>query len=255
MPYALRRVLLVLLLCLAGAVCRAGELTIAAAADLQDPLQEAAASFRAAHPGERVELVFGSSGKLQAQIRNGAPFDLFFSADVAYADALYAQGLAAAPPRLYALGRLVLWSLDQQLARLPLKALPGASALRKLAIANPAHAPYGQRAQEALTHEGVWPALQPKLVLGENIAQTAQFVDSGAAEAGIVALSLAMSPALAGKGAWVLIPAEWHAPLQQAYIVTARAKANPLAAAFDQHMRSAATRAIMKRYGFAPPNE
>src|SRR6266571_239258 len=109
---ALRRALLALLLGLAGGVCRGGELTIAAAADLQDALQQVAASFRAAHPGERVELVFGSSGKLQAQIRNGAPFDLFFSADVAYADALHAQGLAAAPPRLYALGRLVLWSLD-----------------------------------------------------------------------------------------------------------------------------------------------
>jgi len=234
-------------------MCRAGELTIAAAADLQEALREIAAPFRAAHPSDTLNLVFGSSGKLQAQIRNGAPFDLFFSADVAYAQALHAQGLAASPPRMYALGRLVLWSVDPRFARLPLKALPGASALHKLAIANPAHAPYGQRAQEALMHEGVWPALQPKLVFGENIAQTLQFVDSGAADAGIVALSQVMSPALAGKGAWVLIPAEWHAPLQQAYIVTARAKGNPLAAAFAEHMQSAATRAVMKRYGFESP--
>jgi molybdate transport system substrate-binding protein len=242
-------------LAVSAACAHAGELTIAAAADLQVALQEVAASFRAAHPSDKVDLVFGSSGKFHTQIRNGAPFDLFFSADVAYPRELGEQGLAASPPRLYAVGRIVLWSLKPELAKLPLNALPASPALRKLAIANPEHAPYGRRAQEALAHAGVWDALAPKLVLGENIAHTAQFVDSGAADAGIVALSLVMSPTLANKGAWTLIPAQWHAPLEQAFIVTARAKNNPLAAAFAQHMESPATRAIMKRYGFALPGE
>jgi len=230
--------------------CRAGEITIAAAADLQSALQEAAATFRAAHPADKVDLVFGASGKLAAQLRNGAPFDLFFSADIAYPRQLHEQGIAASAPKLYAVGHLVLWSPKPELAKLPLKDLPNSPMLRKLAIANPEHAPYGKRAKEALAHEGVWDAMAPKLVLGENIAQTAQFVDSGAADAGLVALSLVLSPALAGKGAWTPIPAEWHAPLEQAFIVTARAKANPLAAAFAAHMEAPATRAIMKRYGF-----
>jgi len=254
MPRVLRR--LALLLGIVAALnCRAGEITIAAAADLQSALQEVAASFRAAHPSDKVELVFGASGKLAAQLRNGAPFDLFFSADLAYPRQLHEQGIAASAPKLYAVGHLVLWSLKPELARLPLKELPNSPLLRKLAIANPEHAPYGRRAKEALAHEGVWDAMAPKLVLGENIAHTAQFVDSGAADAGIVALSLVMSPALADKGAWTPIPADWHAPLEQGFIVTMRAKSNPLAAAFATHMDAPATRAVMKRYGFALAHE
>ena len=254
MPRVLRR--LALLLGIVAALnCRAGEITIAAAADLQSALQEVAASFRASHPSDKVELVFGASGKLAAQLRNGAPFDLFFSADLAYPRQLHEQGIAASAPKLYAVGHLVLWSLKPELARLPLKELPNSPLLRKLAIANPEHAPYGRRAKEALAHEGVWDAMAPKLVLGENIAHTAQFVDSGAADAGIVALSLVMSPALADKGAWTPIPADWHAPLEQGFIVTMRAKSNPLAAAFATHMDAPATRAVMKRYGFALAHE
>jgi molybdate transport system substrate-binding protein len=249
------RVLRGLLLLLVAAGCRAGEITVAAAADLQSALQEVTASFRAAHPADKVDLVFGASGKLAAQVRNGAPFDLFFSADIAYPRQLHEQGLAAGAPKLYAVGHLVLWSLKPELGKLPLKALPGSPLLRKLAIANPEHAPYGKRAKEALVHEGVWEALAPKLVLGENIAHTAQFVDSGAADAGIVALSLVLSPALAGKGAWTPIPEQWHAPLEQGFIVTSRAKDNPLAAAFAAHVESSAARAVFKRYGFALPNE
>ncbi|HEV8314766.1 MAG TPA: molybdate ABC transporter substrate-binding protein [Burkholderiaceae bacterium] len=249
MPRLLRS--LALLLGLVAALhSRAGEITVAAAADLQSALQEVAASFRAAHPADKVELVFGASGKLAAQLRNGAPFDLFFSADIAYPRQLQAQGIAASAPKLYAVGHLVLWSLKPELARLPLKELPNSPLLRKLAIANPEHSPYGRSAKEALGHEGVWDAMAPKLVLGENIAHAAQFVDSGAADAGIVALSLVLSPALAGKGAWTPIPADWHAPMEQGFIVTKRAKSNPLAASFSAHMDAPATRQIMKRYGF-----
>lgn len=234
---------------------RAGELTIAAAADLKYAMAEIADAFRASHPGDKVEVVYGSSGKFHTQVQNGAPFDLFFSADIAYPKELEKMGLAASVTKPYAFGRIVLWSPKPELAKLPLKSLPSSPAIRKFAIANPDHAPYGRRAQEALEHEGAWEAMKPKLVLGENIAHTAQFVDSGAAEAGIVALSLVKSPSLAGKGAWTLIPAEWHQPLEQGYVVTARAKNNPLAKAFAQYMEQPAARAVMRRYGFVLPGE
>ncbi|OIP19546.1 MAG: molybdate ABC transporter substrate-binding protein [Betaproteobacteria bacterium CG2_30_59_46] len=233
----------------------AGELTIAAAADLKYALEEMGGAFRAEHPNDKMDIIFGSSGKFHTQIQNGAPFDLFFSADIAYPRELRDKGLAATPPKLYAIGRIVLWSLKPELAKLPLKSLPTSPAIRKFAIANPDHAPYGRRAQEALQHEGVWDAMKPKLVLGENIAHTSQYVDSGAAEAGIVALSLVKGPALTGKGAWTLIPSEWHAPLEQAYVITARARDNPLAAAFANYMETPAARAVMRRYGFVLPGE
>lgn len=232
-----------------------GELTIAAAADLKYALEEIVGAFRAGYPGAKVVVIFGSSGKFHAQIQNGAPFDLFFSADIAYPRELQDKGLAATPPKLYAIGRIVLWSLKPELAKLPLKSLPASPAIRKFAIANPDHAPYGRRAQEALQHEGAWEAMKPKLVMGENIAHASQYVDSGAAEAGIIALSLVKGPVLASKGGWTLIPDEWHAPLEQAYVTTARAKGNPLAAAFAAYMETPAARAVMRRYGFALPGE
>lgn len=243
------------LLLFASAHAAAGSVRIAAAADLKYALTEITDAFRAQHPADTVEVIFGSSGKFHTQLRNGAPFDLFFSADIAYPKELREQGLAATEPKLYAIGRIVLWSLNPALAQVPLRALPARPELRKFAIANPDHAPYGQRAQEALMHEGVWEALASKLVRGENIAHAAQFVDSGAAEAGIVALSLVKSPALENKGAWSLIPADWHAPLEQAYVITARAKDNPLAAEFARYMEAPAARAIMRRYGFVLPGE
>lgn len=255
LPALRRRLAACVAAVLASTAALGADLTVAAASDLRFALDEIAAPFRAAHPGRSVEIVYGSSGKLSTQIRHGAPYDLFLSADAAYPRALHADGLSAGPVRLYAVGRLVLWSRDAALGRTALQDLPAQAGLRKFAIANPRHAPYGQRAAEALQHAGVWAALQPRLVLGENIAQTAQFVDSGAADAGLVALSLVLAPALAGRGAWTLVPAEWHAPLQQAYVITARAGTNALAAAFASHLESAGARALMQRYGFTRPGE
>lgn len=244
---------LVLVLALASAVASAGTLTIAAASDLQFAMQEVVTGFRAAHPEDTVELIYGSSGKFAAQIANGAPFDLFFSADIAYPQALEKEGLSSGPAKPYALGRIVLWSIKPELGRLSLKELPTA-AIRKFAIANPDHAPYGKRAQEALDHAGVWMAMAPKLVRGENIAQTAQFIDSGAADAGIVALSLVLAPGLKDRGAWTLIPDAWHEPLEQGYVITRRAKDNPLATAFADWISSAAAHEVMRRYGFVLPD-
>lgn len=236
------------------APARAESLTIAAAADLKFALTDVVEQFKTNRPADKIEVIYGSSGKFFTQIINGAPFDMYFSADIDYPRKLLQQGLAAGAVRPYAFGRIVLWSLDPAMAKTPLKDLPG-TAIRKFAIANPRHAPYGLRAQEALEHEGAWHALQPKLVRGENIAHTAQFVDSGVAEAGIVALSLVLSPPLKDKGTWTLIPAEWHEPLEQGYVITRRAASNPLAATFAAHMGSESARAILRRHGFVLPDD
>lgn len=247
------------LLLLAGVLglvlpAQADKLTIAAAADLKFAMAEVVQAYRASRPGSQIEVIYGSSGKFYTQIKNGAPFDLYFSADIQYPKNLERDGLAAGPTQLYAIGRIVLWSLRPELARTPLKELPHAP-IRKFAIANPQHAPYGLRAKEALEHQGVWAALQPRLVMGENIAHTAQFVDSGAADAGIIALALVLSPTMKDKGAWTLIPAEWHEPLEQGYVITRRAAGNPLAHDFARFVTTEPARAILRRYGFVLPGE
>ena len=231
----------------------AAELRIAAASDLKYALAEIAERFRAEHPDARIDVIYGSSGKFATQIRNGAPFDLYFSADIAYPRSLHEDGYTGGPPRPYAVGRVVLWATQSGLEGVSLAELPEQEQIRKFAIANPRHAPYGQRGREALEHAGVWAQMQPRLVMGENIAQTAQFVDSGAAQAGIVALSLVKSPPLRDKGSWSLIPADWHQPLDQGYVVTARGADNPLARAFAEYMAGESARAVMRRYGFALP--
>jgi molybdate transport system substrate-binding protein len=235
-------------------LAHAETLIIAAASDLKYAMAEVIKPFRSQYPNDKIEVIYGSSGKFSTQIANGAPFDLFFSADIRYPRQLEQRGLTAGPARPYAIGRIALWSLKPELAKTPLRELPK-TALRKFAIANPQHAPYGVRAQQAMQHAGIWQAMQPKLVMGENIAHAAQFIDAGAADAGIVALALVLSPELQGKGAWQLIPAEWHEPLEQGYVTTRRAANNALAKAFTEHMRSEPARAIMRRYGFVLPAE
>ncbi len=244
---------LVLLIGLAAAIvapAAGADLRIAAASDLRYALDELLPGFRAAHPGRRIEVIYGASGKLATQIRHGAPFDVFLSADIAFPRALVDDGFAAGPVRRYGVGRLVLWSRDAALAATPLAELPRAAGLRPVARATPRHAPYGQRAAEALRHAGAWEPLQGRLVLGDNIAQAAQFVDSGAADAGLIALSIVLAPGLAGRGHWALIPAGWHAPLEQGHVITAHGAGKALAAAFVAHLDTPAAQALMRRYGF-----
>ena len=238
-------------LALASAHAQPATLTIAAASDLRFALDELLLSFRATRPGVRVDVVYGSSGKLSTQVRNGAPFDIFFSADRAYAQELEVAGFTAGAPKLYATGRLVAWSADAVLGRLSLDDLVRHPSVKRFAIANPDHAPYGQRAVEVLRNRGLYDAVAPRLVLGDNINQAAQFVQTGAAQAGIVAYSLVLSPALAGQGAWTLLPQAWHTPLEQAFVVTKRAAALPLAADFVRHLDLPASQALLQRYGFA----
>lgn len=231
-----------------------GNLTIAAASDLRFALDEALLPFRAAQRGATIDVVYGASGKLATQLRNGAPFDVFMSADIDFARELHDAGLTLAPPRVYAIGRLAAWSADADLGRLALPALVRDARVKRFAIANPEHAPYGQRAMQALRSQGLEADAKPKLVLGDNVSQAAAFIDSGAAQAGLIAHSLVLSPALTGKGAWTLIPQPWHAPLEQAFVVSRRAADNPLAAALVRHLDAQPTRELLQRHGFAQPD-
>ena len=245
------------LLVAAGTTPRLGTaqapLTIAAASDLRYALDEVLGAFRAAQAGAPVKVVYGASGKLATQIRNGAPFDVFLSADLAFVQALHADGHTATAPQVYAIGRLAAWSTDVALGGLALDALVRDPRVRRFAIANPEHAPYGRRAIEALRHVGVEAIARPKLVFGDNVAQAATFIDSGAAQAGLIAHSLLRSPALAGKGASTLVPEAWHSRLEQALVITRRAAGNETARAFVRHLETPAARDLLSRHGFSLP--
>jgi molybdate transport system substrate-binding protein len=214
-------------------------------------MAEIVALYEKRHPGEKVEIILGSSGKFYHQIVNGAPFDLYFSADSEYPQQLTQQRLASTI-HPYAVGRIVLWSTKMDASRMTLGDLahPG---IRKIAIANPKHAPYGKRAQEALEKTGQWDRVRDKLVFGENISQTAQFVDSGAVDVGIIALSLAIAPTLKNKGSHALIPDHLHAPLEQGFVILKRAEHNPSARSFADFVSGREARAVMRAYGFVLP--
>lgn len=244
---------LVLLLAPARAAQRGP--VIAAAADLNVALTEIAGQFRRT-TGQPVDLVFGSSGTLTRQIQDGAPFELFMSADEAFVATLAAAGLTRGPGTLYGVGRIVLFApsgspLDPRQGLAGLGRLLAAGTVRRFAIANPAHAPYGRAAEAALRHQGLWDILQPHLVLGENVAQAAQFATTGNAAGGIIAYSLALAPNLQGRGTYALIPETAHAPLRQRMVLTSRA--GPVAARFYDFMQSPPARAILERYGFGLP--
>lgn len=248
----IRLLLFTLCVLMGTGAAHATRFTIAAASDLRFALDEIVALYRQSHPTHHVEVIYGSSGKMTTQIINGAPFDIFFSADIVFPHRLRAAGHAATEPAVYAIGRIVIWSTTLDASRLTLADLAGDPRIRRIAIAQPAHAPYGQRAQEALQAAGVWEAVQGRLVFGENIAHTAQMVESGAAEVGIIALSLARFPELAKHGHY-LIDDALHEPLTQGYIVTSRGarKAGPMD--FAAFMETDVAHAIMTRYGFVMP--
>lgn len=239
---------------LSAGVAQAGKITVAAAADLKFAMDEIVATFKKSNAGEDVEVIYGSSGKFHTQIQEGAPYDLYFSADIGFPRELVKKGLAASEVKPYAFGRIVLWSATLDAAKMNLTSLAD-SKIARIAIANPKHAPYGKRAEEALRAAGVWEKVEPKLVYGENIAATAQFVQTGNAQIGVIALSLALNPELANKGGYWLIPDSLHEPLEQGFIITKRAESNPLAKRFADYMGSMPARAVMTRYGFVLPGE
>ncbi len=226
-------------------------LTVFAAADLAFAFKEIIPRFERAL-GAKVSLVLGSSGTLATQIEHGAPADVFFSADQAFVGRLAARGAVIAETRtLYAEGRIVLATAKGFGPRLTDLRQLRDRRIRHVAIANPTHAPYGKAAEEALRAVGVWDAVKPKLVYGENIRHALQFIQTGAAEAGIVALSVADVPEVE----WMLIDASLHTPLHQAAVVVRRTSRPELGLAFVQFVSGPEARPIMKRYGFRLPGE
>lgn len=232
----------------------AEKITIAAAADLKFAMDEIVSVYKQSNAAAEIEVIYGSSGKFNTQMQQGAPFDLFFSADIAFPRELAKNGLAASEVKPYAVGRIVLWSTSMDASKMTLESLTDPK-ITHIAIANPQHAPYGKRAEEALRVSGLWGKIESKLVYGENISNTAQFVQTGNAEVGIIALSLAVNPALSAKGGYYLIPDKLHAPLEQGFIITKRAADNALAKRFAEYMSSKPARAVMTKYGFVLPAE
>lgn len=226
-------------------------LTVFAAADLVFAFEELVPRFERDR-GVRVTLVLGSSGNLANQIEHGAPADVFFSADEAFVDRLVSRRVLLAETRtLYAQGRIVLATARSAGPPLTRLADLRQARIRRVAIANPAHAPYGRAAEQALRAAGVWAALQPKLVVGDNVRHALQYVQTGAAEAGIVALSIAQVPEVA----WVPIDAHLHEPLNQAAAVVARSPRPDLARAVLRFVDGPEGRPVMARFGFRLPGE
>ncbi len=237
-------------------VSAAQEIKVAAAADLQFALKDIAARFEK-ESGKTVTLTFGSSGNFFAQLQNGAPFDVFFSANLDYPKKLETAGLVEPGTYYeYGTGRIVIWVPNDS----KLDVSSGLRGLlkpdiKKIAIANPQHAPYGQAAVSALKEEGVYDKVSEKFVLGENISQTASFVVSGAADVGIVALSLALGPNMKNKGRFVEVPAADYPPIQQACVVLKSSSAKAASREFVQFMQRPQTRELLRSYGFGVPGQ
>jgi molybdate transport system substrate-binding protein len=231
---------------------------VAAAADLKYAFDDLKQAFENSHPDIHVEVTYGSSGNFFAQLENRAPFDLFFSADVDYPRRLAARGLAAPDSEFtYAIGHLVVWvprtsSLD--LATVGIKALLDPS-VRKIAIANPRFAPYGRAAEAALRSLGVYDQIHDRLVLGDNVGQTAQFIQTGAADIGLISLAQASSPALRDEGRFWEVPQDAYPRLEQGAIILSWATDRDAAESLRAFVTGADGTAILKRYGFAVPGE
>lgn len=233
-------------------IAQGEELIIAAASDLNFAFKNLVGEFEK-KTGVHVKLSLGSSGNFFSQIQNGAPFDLYFSADIRYPRKLEDAGYAVSGSLYrYAVGRIVVWvPLRSSLAveKVGMEALLDAS-MKKIAIANPKHAPYGRAAVAAMEHFKVYDRAKDKLVLGENISQAAQFVESGACDIGIVALSLALAPSMKSAGKYWEIPIEAHPPLEQGAVILKSSKNQEAAKRFLEFLKGSQGQEIMQRYGF-----
>jgi len=223
-----------------------GELTVAAASDLTPVFEELGREFESATK-TKVVFVFGSTGMLTRQIENGAPFDLFASANVSYIDQLEQKGLIIPDSKtVYARGRITLWTANESPVRFQDITDLARPEIQRIAIANPDHAPYGLAAKQALQSAGVWDRVQPKLVYGDNIRQTLQYAQTGNVDVAIAALSLSIP----SNGRWTLIPEELHQPIDQTLAIMKSTKNEPAARAFITFLSSPQGKAIMKKYGF-----
>jgi molybdate transport system substrate-binding protein len=244
------------LACLLAASLRAEPIAVAAAADLRFALDELAAEFHINHPAINLQITYGSSGNFYTQLQNQAPFDLYFSADVAYPRKLAAAGLALdTNVFLYAVGRIVVWvpkASPVEVEKLGIQSLLAPS-VQKIAVANPQHAPYGVAAVAALKSLKVYEPTEPKLVFGENVAQTTQFVQSGAADIGVIALSLAIAPQMQGAGRYWEIPLDAYPKMEQGGVILKWTKEAESARTFRDFVLGRHGRDVLKRYGFYLP--
>jgi molybdate transport system substrate-binding protein len=226
---------------------------VAAAADLRYAFDDMSATFRTKHPDISVQVTYGASGNFFAQISSDAPFDLFLSADIDYPRKLIEQGRGVKDSEfIYAIGHLVVWAPNASkldLDRLGIRTVADES-VRKIAIANPRHAPYGRAAEEALKRAGLFDQVKERLVLGENVAQAAQFVESGAADVGLIALSLALAPTMRYRGRYYELPLDDYPRLEQGGVILTGAKDMDAARALRDFLMSAEGRAVLAKYGF-----
>ncbi len=224
-------------------------MNIAAAADLRFAMDSIVSVFKQSNAGAVINITYGSSGQFTQQIENGAPFDLFFSANTSYPQQLKAKGHVEGDDIIYGKGQIVVWSKKLDPNKAKINSLLDAS-VTKISIANPEHAPYGKRAQESLVHYGLYNKIKDKLVVGENIAQAAQYITSGAADIGIIALSLARSPNMQDQGGkyWV-IPDNTHQPLVQGFVMLTHAGENNTAKQFATFFSSVKAKKILEHFG------
>ncbi len=241
-------------LCLSSATVSAGDLYVAAASDLVYCLKDINDAFNVANPGTNVIVSAGSSGRFYSQVQNGAPFEVYLSADMRYPRKLADEGHADKKTLFqYAVGRVVLWAVDPKIDVSKGMQILIDPAVRHVSLANPEHAPYGVAGQAAMQKAGVYSAVAPKLVTAENVSQAAQYVLAGSVEVGIVAMSLVKSPALEGKGKYWTIPADQHSVIEQGAVVTKKGMSNPMAGRYMSFLSTPEARAIFDRYGFLLP--
>lgn len=248
--------LLTLFLFVFFGLVKAEVIRVYAAADLQFALRELADLYMKKYPEDKIELIFGSSGKGFAQIKAGAPYHIFFSADMKYAEELYKEGYAITKPKPYAIGRIVLWTRkDSGLDPSKFPEVLLDPRVKRIAIANWDHAPYGKASKEALEAYGVFQKVKDKLVIGENIAQTASYISSGAADLGFIALSLAKAPELERVGGYWLVPEDKHKRILQGYVITKEGQKVASARRFYEFVASTEARKVFVKYGFLLPGE
>ena len=243
---------LLLLLLLLSTLAFGDKITIFAASDLKFALDSIKSNFIKAHPDAIIQMIYGSSGKGRVQIERGAPYDIYFSANMDYVEYLYKKGKISTKPKLYAIGRLVIWSKNSNFdAKKGFENFTQAW-VKHITIANPAHAPYGEKAKEALESKGLYKKIKSKIVFGENISQTANYINMKAADIGIIALSLVVSPEIAKSKYhnYYLIDDNLHQPLRQGYGITKYGEKSQLAHQFYSFFQTKKAQKIMKKYGF-----
>jgi molybdate transport system substrate-binding protein len=247
----LRYFIVFIALILTGCSKPSEKIIIATAANVQYVMKEIQKEFEK-ESGKQIQIVVGSSGKLTTQIREGAPFDVFVSADTRYPQEIFKNGGSNQQPKVYALGSLVLWSKNIPTAELNLAMLTSEK-IKKIALPNPATAPYGQAAVQVLKSQDLYEKTEKKLVFGESIAQTAQYISSGSAEAGFNALAIVLSPEMKGKGNYVIVDSSLYQPIEQAAILLKHSEDSPKKATSEQFYKflySERAKSILKKYGY-----